>query len=99
VAARVAAARRRAVGRGVPANGRLPAGRLDEVAPLDAGAARLLERALGSGRLSGRGLGGVRRVALTVADLAGGSDRLTAEHVATALALRADPSGLAGQVA
>jgi magnesium chelatase family protein len=99
VAARVADARRRAVTRDVPVNARLPAWRLDDVAALDVAATRLLERALAAGRLSGRGLGGVRRVALTVADLAGVDGRLTAEHVATALALRAEPTFLAGQVA
>jgi magnesium chelatase family protein len=103
VAARVAAARRRAAARGVASNADLPAWRLDEAAPLDRAATRLLERALGAGRLSGRGLGGVRRVARTVADLAAAGEPLdaplTAEHVSTALVLRAEPSFLAAQVA
>ena len=103
VAARVAAARRRAVARGVSANADLPAWRLDEAAPLDLAATRLLERALGAGRLSGRGLGGVRRVARTIADLADDGTSLDAplgaEHVSTALVLRAEPSFLAGQAA
>jgi magnesium chelatase family protein len=103
VSARVAAARRRATARGMAANADIPAWRLDDVAPLDPTATRLLERALRAGRLSGRGLGGVRRVARTVADLADGDGpgdmALTAEHVSTALVLRAEPSFLAGQVA
>jgi magnesium chelatase family protein len=99
VASRVADARRRATVRGAPTNARLPGWRLDDVAPLDRLATRLLEKALAAGHLSGRGLGGVRRVARTVADLTGGDDRLTAEHVATALALRAEPTFLTGLVA
>jgi magnesium chelatase family protein len=103
VAARVAAARRRAVARGVSANADLPAWRLDDTAPLDLAATRLLERALGAGRLSGRGLGGVRRVARTIADLTDDGTPLDAplgaEHVSTALVLRAEPSFLAGQAA
>ncbi len=85
------------------ANADLPAWRLDEWAPLDRAATRLLERALGAGRLSGRGLGGVRRVARTVADLTATDEPLdaplTAEHVSTALVLRAEPSFQAAQVA
>jgi magnesium chelatase family protein len=99
VAARVADARRRARARGTPINARLPSWRLDDIAPLDPMATRLLERALAAGHLSGRGLGGVRRVALTVADLQGADGPVTAEQVATALALRAEPTFLAGQVA
>ena len=64
-------ARGRARQRGAPANAQLPAWRLDDVAPVSAGGRRLLERRLREGRLSARGLDRVRRVALTVADLAG----------------------------
>jgi magnesium chelatase family protein len=121
VAARVAAARRLAEARGVPTNAQLPADRLDEVARPDGAAARLLENALRAGRLSGRGLSGVRRVARTVADLAAihalappppdeppppavalatlATAPLTAEHVSTALVMRAEPSFLAGRAA
>jgi magnesium chelatase family protein len=102
VAARVQAARRRAASRDVRANAQLPSWRLDEVVPLDRPATRLLERALEAGGLSGRGLGGVRRVALTIADLADPTadpTRVTAEHVATALALRSEPAFLADRVA
>jgi magnesium chelatase family protein len=94
VAARVIAARDRAILRGVPSNARLPADRLDEVAPLADGAANLLEEALRSGRLSARGLHRVRRVARTVADLQGAPHELSAAHVAIALGLRVDAPGV-----
>ena len=97
VAARVAAARELAASRGVPANAQLPAWRLDEVAPLDRGATRPVERRLREGRLTGRGLGGVRRVARTVADLAGHTGPLGVEHVSAALALRCEPLFLEGR--
>jgi magnesium chelatase family protein len=99
VAARVAVARGAAAERNTGANVELPAWRLDEVAPLDRAAMRLVERALRAGRLTGRGLGGVRRVGRTVADLAGHAGPLGAEHVSTALALRADPLCLDWRVA
>jgi magnesium chelatase family protein len=90
VADRVAAARDRAGGRGVIANSRLPAGQLDEQAPLTEEAHDLLDLALRHGRLTARGLGRVRRVALTVADLAGRDGPVAAGDIATALQLRAD---------
>lgn len=90
VAARVAGARAVAATRGVEANAAIPARRLDEVAPLDDGAARMLEVALRQGRLTARGLARVRRVARTVADLDGTDPAapLRAEPVALAMALR-----------
>jgi magnesium chelatase family protein len=99
VAARVAEARARARARGVEANSELHQRQLDDVAPLDPAAHRLVEGALRAGRLTGRGLSGVRRVALTVADLARHDPPLRADHVHTALALRCEPSFLAGRVA
>jgi magnesium chelatase family protein len=99
VAARVAGAREVAASRDVRANSQLPSGRLDDVAPLDRAATRLVERALRAGRLTGRGLGGVRRVARTIADLAGHDGPLGAAHVTTALALRADPGCVHWRVA
>lgn len=93
VAARVAAVREMARGRGVRANAELPPERLDEVAPLSKAAASLLEEKLRSGRLSARGLHRVRRVARTLADLAdlaGESQVIGEEHVCLALGLRAD---------
>jgi magnesium chelatase family protein len=94
VAARVAAARRRAAERGVAANAALPAPALDAVAPLDRPAALLLEDRLRRGVLSARGLHRVRRVALTLADLAGRGTPLGEEDVCLALSLRAEPVAL-----
>ena len=99
VAARVAAARALARTRDVAANAQLPAWRLDMAAALDRPATRLVERALRSGRLTGRGLGGVRRVARTIADLAGHAGTLGVEHVSAALALRSEPTFLDGRAA
>ena len=90
VAARVAAARELARHRGVRANAELPASRLDELAPLAAGGARLLEHRLRSGLLSARGLHRVRRVARTIADLAGTAGPVAEDHVCLALSLRAE---------
>ncbi|MGI9023650.1 MAG: YifB family Mg chelatase-like AAA ATPase, partial [Acidimicrobiales bacterium] len=90
VADRVAAARERARSRGAPANAHLPAERLDELVPLTPAAARLLEHRLRSGSLSARGLHRVRRVARTVADLAGAPALVDDEHVSLALGLRAE---------
>jgi magnesium chelatase family protein len=94
VAERIAAARARAVARGVPVNAALGSRAVEELAPLEAAAEARLERALASGRLSARGLRRVWRVALTLADLAGDDPPLAAEHVATALLLRSEPSFL-----
>jgi magnesium chelatase family protein len=99
VAARVAAAHEVATARGVPANAHLPAWRLDDVAPLDRPGTRLVERVLRAGRLTGRGLGRVRRVARTIADLGGHDGPLTADHLSAALALRAEPAFLDGRAA
>lgn len=69
-------------------NAEVPGWRLAQLAPLSAGAKRLLERRLRDGRLSARGLDRVRRVALTVADLDGHDGALREEHVLLALGLR-----------
>jgi magnesium chelatase family protein len=90
VAERVATARARAVARGVRCNAELPAGRLDEVAPLSPAASTLLEYKLRAGTLSGRGLHRVRRVARTLADLADGGLVVGEEHVCLALGLRGE---------
>ncbi len=90
VAERVAAARHRARLRGVRCNAELSARRLDEIGALTASAGRLLEHQIRSGALSGRGLHRVRRVALTLADLAGREAPLGEEQVGLALALRVE---------
>jgi len=91
VAARVAAARELAAARGVAANADIDGARLDELAPLEREAAALLRRELEAGRLSGRGLHRVRRVARTLCDLHGGDELISDGHVAVALQLRVQP--------
>ncbi|MGB0331739.1 MAG: YifB family Mg chelatase-like AAA ATPase [Planctomycetota bacterium] len=84
------AARRRSMGRraqGARWNARLQSDELDAVAPLDPRSAELLRRAADGRQLSSRAVQSLRRVARTVADLAG-RDRIDAEAMATALALR-----------
>jgi magnesium chelatase family protein len=90
VAERVVAARDLALRRGVLANAHLRGSELDRWAPLTSDAHDLLAGTLRSGRLSARGLDRVRRVARTIADLAGHDGALTTGHVGTALHLRAD---------
>ena len=60
------------------------------MAPLDPGAHRLLDSAVRAGALTGRGLHRVRRVARTIADLAGGDGPLSEDDVGLALQLRTD---------
>ncbi|HLH29457.1 MAG TPA: YifB family Mg chelatase-like AAA ATPase [Acidimicrobiales bacterium] len=93
VAARVAAARRRAEARGVASNSELGAEALDRWAPLHGAARRLVERRLREGSLSARGYRRVQRVALTLADLAG-EDEVGPGHVGEALVLRGGRSWL-----
>jgi len=99
VAARVLQARERAAARGVKVNSSLSAGELDRWAPLSTGAESLLERRLRAGLLSARGLHRVRRVARTVADLAGAGEVVEVEHVAAALELRVGVSSILPAVA
>lgn len=89
VAARVEQARRLALERQGGLNAALPGSVLDDVAPVSAAALALLRRQLERGRLSGRGLHRVRRVARTLADLRGDLD-VDVDVVRAALALRAD---------
>jgi magnesium chelatase family protein len=91
VAGRVAAARAIAADRGWSTNAAIPGSELDRAAPLTGAARRVLEGRLRSGRLSARGLHRVRRVARTVADLAGRPGPVDADDVHTALTLRTDP--------
>jgi magnesium chelatase family protein len=90
VARRVVAARALAAKRGVPCNAAIGLDRLDETAALDLAGRRVLEVRLRQGRLSARGLHRVRRVARTIADLAGREGPVSAEDVYGALALRAE---------
>ena len=94
VAGRVAEARARAAERGVLTNARIPASRLDEVAPLADPAWRVVEWHLRRGTLSARGLHRIRRVARTIADLSGAGLHVEEEHVCAALDLRVEPSRL-----
>ena len=88
VAGRVRRARARAAERGVTCNALLPAPKLERWAPLTPSARRLLEALMRDGRLSGRGVERIRRVARTAADLDGRDGPLDDEQVAIALALR-----------
>jgi magnesium chelatase family protein len=90
VARRVARARSIARKRGVICNSALPGSALDQLAPLTPDARGVLETRLRQGHLSARGLHRVRRVARTIADLAGRSGPIQREDVYSALALRAD---------
>jgi magnesium chelatase family protein len=87
---RVIVARQRMAARGFGLNGSLEPGMLDEAAPLQAAATDLLRVQLDAGKLSGRGLHRIRRVARTIADLQGDYDEVGLEHVAAALSLRVD---------
>ncbi len=96
VAQRVERVRGLARRRGVTFNAELATASLDEHAPLTKGARVLLERQLCSGALSARGLGRVRRVALTLADLEASQTTVDEGHVAMALELRAGRTALLG---
>jgi magnesium chelatase family protein len=69
-------------------NAELDAAELDHYAPLEARGRTLLERAARARGLSARALSALRRVARTLADLEA-TPRVTADHLARALALRA----------
>lgn len=88
IARRVRTAREIAARRGVGCNSAIPARDLDRLAPLTPPAHKLLESRLREGRLSARGVHRVRRVAVTIADLAGDEGKVDEGHVLTALALR-----------
>src|SRR5439155_6044336 len=91
VAARVSTVRVLARQRGVRCNAEIPGSLLDDLAPVTPGALRMLDVALRTGSLSGRGLHRVRRVARTIADLAGREGTVTEEDIGLALQLRATP--------
>lgn len=96
VAERVAAARSRAIDRSGRVNAGLDAVELDEVAPLSTGAQTILENAVGQGRLSARGVGRVRSVSRTIADLSGSDGEVSIEQLCLAMSLRVDPFGFVG---
>jgi magnesium chelatase family protein len=96
-AERVDTARERARARGVRANVELSPDALTAAAPLDEETRILLTNAVGSGRLSARGVHRVRCVARTIADLelmGAGVPPVTARHIRIAMALRDIPIGL-----
>lgn len=91
VRARVDRVRAVARDRGVASNSELPDDALEEFAPLDPEAKGLFSNAIADGRLTARGFQRVRRVALTMADLAGQEPPLTGGIVAQALFMRTEP--------
>lgn len=96
VAERVANARSRAIARSGVVNAALDTAQLDVVAPLSSGARTILENAVGQGRLSARGVGRVRAVSRTIADLSDGVDEVSVEQLCLAMSLRVDPFGFVG---
>lgn len=91
VRARVVAARERQVARyaadGIRTNTELTPALMARTCTLDGDATKLLGAAISRLMLSARGYDRVRKVARTIADLAG-SDRIGAEHIAEALQFR-----------
>lgn len=89
---RVVRARSAAVARSpsVGRNAALSARELGRMAPLDPDGRQLIRRAAEAFRITARGLVRVRRVARTIADLAG-SETIRTEHVAEALQYRMPP--------
>jgi magnesium chelatase family protein len=86
---RVRISRKRAFERQGFLNARLSGDDLERFAPLDDSARTLLRTELEAGRLTGRGLHRVRRVARSLADRQGDIDVIGDELIAAALALRA----------
>jgi magnesium chelatase family protein len=89
VAERVMCVRALSIERQGVLNAMLTGELLDRFAPIEPAANSLLRRELEAGRLTGRGLHRVRRVARTLADRDGDLDVISESHIATALALRA----------
>jgi magnesium chelatase family protein len=93
---RVASARAAAAARQGTVNSALAIDQLDVAAPLAPSARAVLRRELEAGRLSGRGLHRVRRVARTIADLHAAYEVVGEDHVALALQLRTALATLVG---
>ena len=83
---------------GVENNAGAPAGAVERVAALEAGANALLQDAAERMRLSARGFHRVLKVARTLADLDGG-DGVKRRHLAEALSYRGAPERLASAAA
>lgn len=77
-------------------NARIPPGELDALAPLTSAARDALRVELDRGRLSGRGLHRVRRVARTLADLADEPGAIDSDHINQALRMRVVVSNQVG---
>jgi len=86
---RVMRARAIALERQGSLNAFLTGDELDRFAPVNERGMALLRAELEAGRLTGRGLHRIRRVARTIADRESESERIDEFHVAAALALRA----------
>ena len=93
VAGRVGRARQRAIDRSGTPNGRLDPAEVTRVTALDAASQQVLGQAVEQGRLSARGVGRVRAVARTIADLDDVEGPVTVDHVCLALSLRTSPFG------
>ena len=93
MAVRVGEARAVAIARNGCLNSELEPSHLDEVVPTNDRARAILASAVEQGRLSARGLGRVRSVARTIADLEGQGGPVTVEHLCLAMSLRVDPFG------
>ncbi|NBV25885.1 MAG: ATP-binding protein, partial [Actinobacteria bacterium] len=93
---RVAVARAAAMARQGTVNAALAIDQLDVAAPLTPAARAVLRRELEAGRLSGRGLHRVRRVARSIADLHGVHEIVAEDHVALALQMRTALATLVG---
>ena len=72
---------------GLLTNNEITTGQLDTICPLSSDAKQLLEQALRANKLSARGYTRVRKVARTIADLAG-EESIAVEHIAEALQYR-----------